>query len=252
LKNTTSLNADIGELEGPSGRALDAAILRHVQGCNIACGGHAGDDESMFETLKLCWELMRNCGAHPSYPDREGFGRRAMDIPLADLKASLNQQVGRLSQIAEKVELTLGHVKPHGALYNTAAKDAGLAMLVAEVCAENDIPTLVGPPNTELQTAAKKLGLAYVREGFVDRAYMPDGSLMPRTMEGAVIEDNASKIRQALAMTHGSLPMPDGESLAIHFETLCVHGDTKGAEQTAELIKTALIENGFTMKWETF
>lgn len=245
MKPTICLNADIGELPGSAGRALDGAILKVVSRCSIACGGHAGDAESMRETLGMAAASGVLAGAHPSYPDREGFGRRRNNISLIDLEASLMTQVRGLLEIAAASGYTVNHIKPHGALYNDAARDAALAELVARVCVRSGVPVLLGPPASELERAAISAGLNYIAEGFADRAYEPDLSLTPRSEPGAVIEDASAQCRQALDMAlHHRVRTRAGQTLPIRVETICLHGDTPGAAQSAAHLRQQLERQG--------
>ncbi len=231
------LNADLGE-----GEASDAELMTLVSSCNIACGGHAGDDASMQGALALAAEHGVAAGAHPSYPDREGFGRRAMDISGEELAASLSQQIEALKAHAAAAGIILRHLKPHGALYNAAAKDFGLAETIAVVTVDQ-LPgaRLVGPPRSELERAARDLGLGFIAEGFADRAYTRDGDLVARTEPGAVLEDNPARSAQALQIAKdGTVTTIDGHRIALPAQTICLHGDTPGAAASARAIRAAL------------
>lgn len=239
------LNADIGELEGEEGRASDDAILSAVTSCNIACGGHAGDEVSMRETIRLACLHGVKIGAHPSYPDREGFGRRSLGIDAHSLKESLSAQIGRLMQIAGEMGAHIDHVKPHGALYNEAAKDGDLAKLIVDIVVAKGIPVLFGPSNSELQFASETAGLRFIAEGFVDRAYERDGSLTPRTEQGAVLEDASRQIAQAKSLAAGKVRSRTGSMIDLPAQTLCLHGDTANARLTAGRIRSELEALGF-------
>jgi len=192
---TIDLNADLGELPGVEGRASDAAILKVVTSCAIACGAHAGDDEIMEATLRTAFRNKVAAGAHPSYPDRENFGRKSMQISLEDLAASLREQMKRLQLIAARAGVPLTHVKPHGALYNDAAKSAGIAGTIAAQVKLlfGTEAALVGPPNSETEKAAQEARLPFHAEGFIDRTYLPNGALMPRSTPGAVHHDTPAR-----------------------------------------------------------
>lgn len=241
------LNADIGEISGPEGRALDQAILSAVTSCNIACGGHAGDADSMAATLEMAKKLGVRAGAHPSYPDREGFGRRSVVISESDLKASLKDQVKTLKMLADERDITLTHLKPHGALYNGAAQDALLARIVADVTVESGIGTLVGLPNSEMAKAAEEAGLDFLGEGFADRSYELDGSLTPRDVDGAVLESEVAQKEQALRLADGAVVTRTGPEIALEIQTICLHGDTKGAWEAAVGIRKALLAHGYEL-----
>lgn len=241
MKNTICLNADIGELPGANGRALDRAILDVVSRCNIASGGHAGDQASMVATVKAADARGVLIGAHPSYPDREGFGRKPMSISREDLSASLSQQVRLLAAITRVRGARLSHLKPHGALYNTAARDEDIARTIVDVTIHSRIPLLIGPPDSSLETAASYAGLDYLAEGFADRAYEVSGNLTPRSMSGAVLETDAERIRQAVQIAAtGQVSVRTGETIDLPVRTICVHGDTPGALASALAIREAL------------
>jgi UPF0271 protein len=237
------LNCDCGE-----GICDDSAILPHVTAANIACGGHAGDETSMRATLRLCRSLGVSAGAHPSYPDREHFGRRSLAIPLDELAAALRAQIQTLRRLAQEEGVMLTHVKPHGALYNQAATDAALAGLIARVVAEfNQDWALVAPPGSALAQAGQAAGLRVLREGFADRAYEQDGTLRRRDLPGALIADPAQCAAQALAIVlAGEVTAHDGTRLALSADTICIHSDAPGAIERAAHLRRALTEAGVT------
>ena len=241
MTRSICLNADIGELPGINGRALDRAMLDVVTRCSIACGGHAGDQESMAATVKAADARNVQMGAHPSYPDREGFGRKDMKLSRVELSATLLNQVRALAAIARERGVAISHLKPHGALYNTAARDEDVARTIVDVTIQSRIPLLIGPPNSRLQAAADYAGLAYLAEGFADRAYEASSHLTPRTMDGAVIESDADRIRQAVQIAStGTVTTRTGETIDLAVQTICVHGDTPGALASARNIRDAL------------
>lgn len=248
MTRSICLNADIGELPGDAGRALDRAILSQVSRCSIACGGHAGDAASMAQTLEMATEFGVLAGAHPSYPDRAGFGRSRNNMSAAELAVSLKDQVSELQHIAAATGAQVRHIKPHGALYNDAAKDAGLAGMVAALCVETGIPVLLGPPASEMERAARASGLTYIAEGFADRSYETDLSLTPRNLPGAVFHDPETQRAQALsiALRH-EVTTRTGETIALHIQTLCLHGDTPGAAENAALLRAALEAQGIAI-----
>ena len=247
MSRLIDLNADIGELPGETGRTLDASILEAVTSCNIACGGHAGDSDSMRETLRLAKLNGVNAGAHPSYPDREGFGRREIDISLDALRSSLLDQVRQLQAVAKEQQVELSHLKPHGALYNAAAQSEELAELVVSVTRECGIARIVGLPESHVQTAAEAAGLMFWGEGFADRSYEADGSLTPRSEDGAVLETEVDQMKQALALAKGLVTTRNGEVMAVNARTICVHGDTRGAQKATRAIREALSTAGFEL-----
>lgn len=235
------LNADLGE-----GMGDDEAMMPYLSSCNIACGGHAGDKETMRATLKAAKQAGLACGAHPSYPDRPGFGRRPFKGNASILATSLYAQLVLLSAIAEEEGVRLTHVKPHGALYHAAAADLEQARFLASAVTEY-LPdgALVGPPGSQLKVAAEEAGLSFVAEGFADRRYLADGKLMPRTQTGSVLEDVSEQIEQALALGRGEdLSLPLGKAIKLQVQTICLHGDTPGAVHSAQAIHAALEEAG--------
>lgn len=235
------LNADLGE--GSDG---DADLMRIVTSCNIACGGHAGDDESMIEALARAKSSGISAGAHPSFPDRENFGRSPSNLSGDALIETLSYQVMTLQRHADERGVKLTHLKPHGALYNQAAKDSALAECVVRVlltCLPH--ARLYGPPASCLQAAAARATIPFTAEGFADRAYEADGSLRSRDHEGAVIHDPISQARQALSIAQfARVKTYDGPQIDLPAQTICVHGDTLGACAAAKQIRQILIDNG--------
>lgn len=238
MTRSIDLNADLGE-----GAPYDEAILALVSSANIACGGHVGDASSMRACLELAKRYGVNVGAHPSYPDKENFGRRTMAIGMPALQAALIDQLTNLAAIAAEVGVPLRHVKPHGALYNDASASAALADNIAQ-CVSQNMPglALLGPPNSALQYAAVARGIRFVAEGFADRAYVGDGTLAPRSMPGAVLTAPSVAARQAVELARG-LPiatLSDGE-IELAVDTICLHGDDQGALDRATAVHAALV-----------
>lgn len=242
---TIDLNADLGE-----GMPNDAGMMPFISSCNIACGGHAGDRETMRRTLKLAREHGVAAGAHPSYPDREGFGRRSLHLAVETLTETVKEQVRALRLEAEACGIALTHLKPHGALYNDAAKDEGLADVLVKVITEL-LPgaRLVGPPGSKLAMAAEAARLPFVAEGFCDRSYQRDGSLTPRSQPGAMVEGPQARAEQALALAEGrAIETADGGQLNLSIQTICLHGDAEGAEATARAVRRLLEESGIKVE----
>ena len=206
------LNADIGE-----GCAEDDALLAVVSSCNIACGGHAGDQATMARTVQSASANGVAIGAHPGYPDRDGFGRESGFLKGPDLYESLTDQVAALGDIAAELGARLVHVKPHGALYNDAVADSELADIVARVTAEAPAsPALMGMANTELERAAERHGLQFIAEAFIDRAYEADGTLVSRKEPGAVHENiNVATMQAVRLATEGRVTSRRGEEVAV-------------------------------------
>jgi UPF0271 protein len=220
------LNIDLGEL---SGEPEELYALAHV--ANIACGGHAGDDTSMAEALRRCRAHGTRVGAHPSYPDRAGFGREPMVMAPAELRASVREQCVRLATHARQYGIPVTSVKAHGALYHAAAADPATARALVDgaVDALSAGFTLLGPEAGPLRGTALEAGLVYAREGFADRRAHPDGSLVPRAEPGAFIIDPAEAARLAHELAASG-----------RFDTVCVHADTPGALAIARAVRQAL------------
>jgi len=236
------LNADVGEgLD-----AVDEAILPLITSANIACGGHAGDSRTMRATVSLAIEHDVGIGAHPGYPDREGFGRREIDISDSDLRASVRQQLEALAAVVAEAGARIVHVKPHGLLYTRAAADPVSARLLAEVVAEWDPDVvLVGLAGSHSRTAGLAAGLDVAAEGFADRAYEADGSLRSRSLPGALHEDPAVVAAQAVSIARDGLaPLEGGGTVRVSVETLCLHGDAPGAVENARAVRLAMDEAG--------
>lgn len=242
---TIDLNADLGE-----GGDFDAGLLAIVSSCNIACGGHAGDERSMAETVRIALEHGVAIGAHPSYPDRDGFGRTSGFSSGDALYDSLTSQVTALVDIAAELGARVTHLKPHGALYNDAGGDAELADICARVAVETpgDV-SLVGLPGSALEAAAANNGIAFIGEAFIDRAYTADGRLVPRSEPGAVHTDIDVVTAQALSLARDRcVQASSGERVAVAADTLCIHGDTPGAEAAARAVRAALEAHGIEIR----
>jgi UPF0271 protein len=242
---TIDLNADLGE-----GEPGDEELLRVVSSCNIACGGHAGDVTSMQATIREALANGVAVGAHPAYPDREGFGRRSHYMAGEELLSSLLHQLKTFYAVASELGATVVHVKPHGTLYTDAVTDAGLADVIARaVQSMPGRPALVGQPGTELEAAAATHGLAFVAEAFVDRAYQADGRLVPRSEPGAVHDDIERIMAQAVSLAvDGRVTGQDGSEIPVRADTLCIHGDTPGAAAAAIAVREALESNGVEVR----
>ena len=249
MKRSVCLNADIGELPGKAGRALDRAILDVISRCSIACGGHAGDEDSIRATLEAAKARKVVIGVHPSYPDRKNFGRASLDISKGDLLDALRTQVRSFLSIANELGVDVAHMKPHGALYNEAAQDETLASMLVKLAEEIGIPVLVGLPDTEVSRAAGKSNLAFIAEGFADRRYQEDGRLVPRNLPGAVITDKAAQIDQIIGLVeNGSLISNTGYAVHLNVQTICIHGDTQGAVESAAALRDALAQHNIEIR----
>ncbi|NCT82273.1 MAG: 5-oxoprolinase subunit PxpA [Comamonadaceae bacterium] len=239
------LNADLGE-----GAPDDAALLALVSSANIACGWHAGDARLMQATVAAALARGVAIGAHPSYPDREHFGRREMQLKPEQVRADLLYQIGALDALVRAAGGRLHHVKPHGALYNQAARDPALADAIAAAVLDID-PSLAvyGLAGGELLRAAERAGLRAVAEVFADRGYRADGSLVPRSQPGALIDDVGNAVARTLRMVReGVVTAVSGETVPLQAQTLCLHGDGPHALAFARAIHQALTDAGIDLR----
>lgn len=257
------LNCDMGE-----GMATDAAIFPFISSANIACGGHAGDESTMRRTIELALQHNVGIGAHPSYPDRANFGR--LDIldhgpdhsdhdpttpgtrlHLRDLSAILTDQLGQLQKVCASFGVRLRHVKPHGALYNRAAKDAAVSDIICRTILAFDPSLLLyGLSGSEMKRQAQASGLTFVSEVFADRTYREDGSLTPRTEPHALIEDPTAAIQQVLKMVkEGKVTAGSGKDIPLSADTICIHGDGIHAVEFARTIHDTLLQNGISITY---
>jgi 5-oxoprolinase (ATP-hydrolysing) subunit A len=244
------LNADIGESFGAWSLGADAALVGVVTSVNIACGAHAGDPTVLRRTLKLAATAGAAVGAHPGLPDLQGFGRREMRLTPDEVEDLVLYQVAALMGVARAEGVRVTHVKPHGALYHMAARDERLAQAIARAVRALDPQLrLVGLAGSALLSAAGYEGLAALAEGFADRAYQADGSLAPRGTAGAVLHDPVAAASQAvlIARDHRARAI-DGTFVAVHADTLCIHGDTPGAVRLARAVRHALEREGIEVR----
>jgi UPF0271 protein len=241
---TIDLNVDVGEL--PALSEVEAALLDVVTSVNVACGGHAGDDASMERVVRAALARSVAVGAHPSYPDRAGFGRRAMELPPDLLAGTVAEQVGSLLDVIRRCGARLAYVKPHGALYNAAAKDPALAGAIADgVARVAPGVVLVGLAGSAMLAAFAEAGFAVAGEAFADRGYEPDGSLTPRGRPGALKRTAKEAAEQAVAIaTRGDVVASDGSRVSLTARTLCLHSDTPGAVGFARAVAAGLREAG--------
>jgi UPF0271 protein len=236
------LNSDLGEGFGVYRLGEDEEILRLVSSANIACGFHAADPQVMARTVRAAVELGVAIGAHPSYPDRVGFGRRHMDVSPDDLTWDVVYQIAALDGMAKVAGGRVSYVKPHGALYNRIAVDeAQAAAVVKAIAAYNSELILLTLPGSAAMAAAKANGLSTVSECFADRAYTADGRLVPRGQAGAVIDDEATVVSRAVEFaTKGTITSRDGTLVTVRAQSICLHGDTPGAARLARAIRAGL------------
>lgn len=248
MTGSIDINADLGE--EPMEEARDIALMQHISSCNIACGGHAGDAGSMARMLRAARNAGVAPGAHPSYPDRAGFGRTSLDMPVAALVESLLAQVGALAAIAEDLSIPLTHIKPHGMLYNDLADRPDMADPVAQAL-HRAFPklALVGLAHGAFETAAVKARARFIAEGFIDRGYTAARRLIPRSQPGALITGDDARSAQALAIATGQpLMADDGSLIHVAAQSLCLHSDSPGAEQTALRIAEVMASKGISIK----
>ncbi len=244
------LNCDIGEHDSDEGAHREASILPYVSSANVACGLHAGNASVMRKTMRSARELGLAVGAHPSLADRANFGRREIAHSADEVYELTLYQIGASAALADAVGVRLNHVKPHGALYNMAARDRVLADAIAHAVRDFDSGlVLFGLSGSELIVAAEALGLKCASEVFADRRYQPDGKLTPRSEPDALIHDVDEAARQVLNMIeHGVVRARDGSEVAVRAETVCIHGDTPAAPQFAQHLAQILTEAGVTLR----
>ncbi len=243
------LNADVGESFGVWSLGQDPVLIPLVTSVNIACGFHAGDPGVMRETVALAVANHVAIGAHPGFADLAGFGRREMHIPAREVEDAVAYQIGALAGIAAAQGAVLRHVKPHGALYNMAARDPSLADAIARAVRAVDASlALFGLAGSALLEAGARAGLRTASEVFADRGYQADGRLTPRSTAGAVLDDPAAIAQRALRMVReGTVAAGDGTVVQVKADTICVHGDTPAAVDSARHIRRALADAGVTL-----
>lgn len=240
------LNADVGESFGAYSLGHDADLVPLITSANVACGFHAGDPGVMRATVALARHHGVAVGAHPGFPDLVGFGRREMRATPREVEDAVAYQIGALAGIAATEGLRLQHVKAHGALYNMAVREAPLADAIAKATASVDRSLiLLGLPGSQLVLAGRRAGLRTASEAFADRAYQPNGELVPRSQSGAVIEEADTVVSRAIMMAREHVVIAiDGTRVPIDVDTICVHGDTPGAAALARRIREALTQAG--------
>ncbi len=238
------LNCDMGEAFGAYTIAPDASIMPLITSANIACGWHAGDPHVMRQSVELALQHGVAIGAHPGHPDLLGFGRRQMGLSAAELKEYVTYQIGALAAFVRAAGGRLNHVKAHGAMYNQAAADPGLARAFAEaVAAFDDSLIVVGLANSHLLSEAKQIGLPVASEVFADRGYLPNGALMPRHLPGAVLHDPDVVAARVLTMVKaGQVEASDGSIIQLQADTICVHGDTPEAVKHLQTLRRVLAD----------
>ncbi len=243
---SVDLNCDLGESFGRYKLGQDAEMMPLITSANIACGFHAGDPSVMAQTVSLAKGHKVSVGAHPGYPDLQGFGRRAMRLTPLEIAYTVCYQLGALAAFTRLAGVDLVHVKPHGALYNLASQDPDAARAIAQAVAQYDPQlVLVGLAGSELVREGEDAGLRVAREGFPDRAYLPDGGLMPRAQPGAVIEDPQAVAENAVRLVMQGIVI---DQEAVKIDTLCLHGDHPEAVKNANAIRKALAAAGVKIR----
>jgi 5-oxoprolinase (ATP-hydrolysing) subunit A len=250
---TIDLNSDMGESFGAYKLGLDEELIKYVSSANIACGWHAGDARVMGRTVRLAKEHGVGVGAHPGYPDLQGFGRRNMGCTKEEIRDYVIYQVGALMAFCAGNGVKMRHVKPHGALYNTAVENRNVAEAIAEAVVSIDpglmYVALAGAGGAVMTRIGERLGLKVVYEAFADRAYTPDGRLVNRSEPGAVITNPDEVAERAVRMAKdGKVVAVDGTVLDMEVHTLCVHGDNPSAVELVRRIRKALEAEGITIQ----
>jgi len=243
------LNCDMGELPEAIADGTQEGLLRWITSANVACGGHAGDAHTMRTTIEQALRARVAIGAHPGYPDRENFGRLELKVSAKAIADSVYQQVCALAEIAEVCGARLTHVKPHGALYNQAVRNRGLAEAIAEGVARwgRDV-VLVGLAGSPMLDVFRRAGFAVAAEAFADRRYQADGTLRSRKFDDALIRNPEEAARQALSIVErGVVTSHDGAAVTLNAQTICIHGDTPGAPEIAATVARKLREAGVTL-----
>ena len=244
-----NLNSDLGESFGAWTMGSDEAMLGIVNSANVACGYHGGDPMVMLKTVELAKTNGVSIGAHPSYPDLQGFGRRRMDVPAAELEAMIIYQIGALEACARAHGKKVTHVKPHGALSNAASADRKVADAVARAVHRLD-PTLIllATAASQMALAGQAIGLPIVEEIFADRAYLDDGNLVPRSQPGAMVHGAAASLAHVMRMVEESaLISINGKRIPVNPQSICVHGDNADAVATARALRDGLAAAGFEL-----
>lgn len=245
MKLSVDLNADLGE-----GAGFDDELLQLVSSANIACGFHAGDADTMRKAIALAGERGVALGSHPSLFDRENFGRKELPIAPDEVFQAVTYQLGVFQAIAEALGQRPAHVKPHGALYNMAARDHELAQAIASAIGSTDSSLILfAPPGSQLASAGETSGLQVAREVFADRNYLANGALVPRNRPDALLDDPAAAALRVLRMLReGKVQSVDGVDIDVSADTICVHGDTPGAVDFARILRSRLEGEGVIIR----
>jgi 5-oxoprolinase (ATP-hydrolysing) subunit A len=243
---TIDLNADVGEAIDGAGIDVERTLMGLVTSVHVACGGHAGDHDSMTATVAAALERGVRVGAHPSYPDRDGFGREPMEIDRGELRTSLSSQLRAIERICRSQGTTVASVKAHGALYEEVGKGGAVYETFRDAVRDElgEDVALVFPSGCRALAMVLRDGMTACEEGFCDRAYRSDGGLVARSEPGAVLADPEAAAAQALTLARGAVVAADGSVLTLWVDTLCIHGDSPGAVAIATSVRTAMAEVG--------
>lgn len=256
MNKKIDLNCDMGESFGAWKMSNDAALMDYVSSVNIACGFHAGDATVIRKTIETAVKKGVSVGAHPSFPDLQGFGRREMKLSAEEIFDVVLYQISALKGICESFGIKLHHVKPHGALYNQAAKDETMASAIAKAVKSLDKNLILyGLSGSHLISGAEKIGLNTASEVFADRTYTAEGNLTPRSETNALINDTEQAVSQVLQMVSDqTVTATGGEKIPIRAETICIHGDGEHALEFAKKIRERLLNNGIEISaiWHFF
>jgi UPF0271 protein len=241
--NHIDLNCDMGELPEHIADGTQEALMRSITSVNIACGGHAGDEQTMATTIQQALRHKLDIGAHPGYADRANFGRIELNLSPEEVADSVYAQVRALAQVAAQHHANITHVKPHGALYNQAVSNSQLARAIASGVARwSQQVVLVGLAGSPMLDVFRDAGFTVAAEAFADRRYEPDGTLRSRKHSDALIQDPAEAAQQALTIVQGKVVARDGSEVPLHADTLCIHSDTPGSPQIAAQVARTLRE----------
>ncbi len=244
------LNCDMGEIPKAIADGSQESLMQWITSANIACGGHAGDAQTMEATIRQAQKHNLTIGAHPGYPDREDFGRVELKLSSSEVSDFVFEQVSALDAIAKRLDARIRHVKPHGALYNQAVHNAELAAAIAEGVARwNSEVVLVGLADSPMLEVFRRSGFPVAAEAFADRLYEPDGTLRSRKYDDALLHDPAEAGKQAVSIaTRGALIARGGKEIPVHAQTLCIHGDTPDSDKTAAAVSQALRAAGVSVR----
>ncbi len=244
------INADLGESEESLANGTDFELMRYITSANVACGGHAGNDHTMRQTLAAARKLSVAVGAHPGYPDRANFGRVESALSPSEIEASVHEQIVSLAKVADSLDMRLAHVKPHGTLYHAANKNREVSLAIGRAVKAIDPQFIVvGQASSPALDAWRSMGLRCATEAFADRAYERDGTLRKRTLPGALLDDPARAAQQALSISlKHSVIASDGSVLPIDASTICIHSDTPNAVAIAREVNQRLKAAGVLVR----